>query len=80
MASPLKFRGIPLRLIKVYLEDLGAVEESEGTLVAPTFRAVVRELEPHRVGSLSLPVVELTFTGDEQVLTELRRKAFRAGG
>ncbi len=76
--------GIPLWLMKEYLSDLGATETAENTMTAAGWQAVVDRGEPVKIGSLVVGRVDVTFSGDQEAITDLLEKlhwkTLRGGG
>ena len=82
-------RGIPLWLVRGYLEDLGARPTGNPTrehvaLAAETWTATLEQVEDFQVGSLRVGQVRLTLTGADTVLrpmlAALEKRLFRGGG
>jgi len=82
-------RGIPLWLVRGYLEDLGAGPINEptrerATLAADTWTATLEQVEDFRIGSLRVGQVRLTLTGEDAalrpMLAALEKRLFRGGG
>lgn len=76
--------GVPLRTMKRYLTDLGAIEIAKNTLAGEDWQAVVNRSEPARIGSLVAGRIEVEFSGDETtiaaLLEKLHWKTLRGGG
>ena len=82
-------RGIPLWLVRGYLEDLGAHPTGTPTrecvvLAAETWAATLEQVEDFQIGSLRVGQVRLTLTGEDgalrPMLTALETRLFRGGG
>ena len=78
------YYGVPIWLMKEYLEQLGAQEEAENVLVAEGWRAHLRKADPRHLGSLVIGGTTVTFDGDAQALAamfeRLHWKTLRGGG
>jgi hypothetical protein len=78
------YYGVPIWLMKEYLEQLGAQEESENVLVAAGWRAHRRKADPRHLGSLVIGGATVTFEGDAAALAamfeRLHWKTLRGGG
>jgi hypothetical protein len=76
--------GIPLWLLREYLEELGGTAAGDTVIDGDGWRAELTTLPPHQVGSLRMGRVELKLEGDAEALARLRpgldRKTLRAGG
>ncbi|MBL8055071.1 MAG: DUF1952 domain-containing protein [Anaerolineales bacterium] len=76
-------RGIPLWLLREYLEELGGVAAGDEVVAAPGWRVQLRRLEPFRLGSLAVGQVRLEMELDDQVaddfLERFAKKTLRAG-
>ncbi len=79
-----EYHGVPQWLMKEYLADLGAVEQSENLMVAEGWQAVVSKAEPNRIGSLVIGGAAVEFSGDQAALDtmfkKLHWKTLRGGG
>ena len=79
-----EYHGVPQWLMKEYLADLGAVEQSENLMVAEGWQAVVSKAEPNRIGSLVIGGAAVEFSGEQVVLDALFKKlhwkTLRGGG
>ena len=82
-------RGIPLWLVRGYLEDLGAGSIGEptrerATLAADAWTATLEQVEDFQVGSLRVGQVRLSLTGEDAalhpMLAALEKRLFRGGG
>ena len=82
-------RGIPLWLVRGYLEDLGVHPTGDPTrehvaLTAETWTATLEQVEDFQIGSLRVGQVRLTLTGEDAVLrpmlASLEKRLFRGGG
>ena len=82
-------RGIPVWLVRSYLEDLGAHVIGESTrehvaLAADAWTATLEQVEDFQIGSLRVGQVRLALTGEEAalrpMLAALEKRLFRSGG
>lgn len=86
-------RGIPLWLLRDYLEELGGTdseildgspEVEEALMVGDGWQARLTQLEDYKIGSLSSGQVRLLVTGDADemrgMLSRLAPRLFRGGG
>ena len=82
-------RGIPLWLVRDYLEDLGAGSIGEptrerATLAADAWTATLEQVDDFQIGSLRVGQVRLTLTGEDAslrpMLAALEKRLFRGGG
>lgn len=78
------YYGVPLWLMKEYLEQLGAHEGAEGVWEAEGWRASLRKAAPRHIGSLVVGGTTATFAGDAEALAalfeRLHWKTLRGGG
>ncbi len=76
--------GIPLWLIREYVQELGAQPGDGDTLEGPGWHMRLEQVEDYQIGSLRVGQVRLELDGDPQVLPGVRRalekKLLRAGG
>jgi len=79
-----EYHGVPQWLMKEYLADLGAVEQSENLMVAEGWQAVVGKAEPNHIGSLVIGGAAVEFSGNQAALDALFKKlhwkTLRGGG
>lgn len=84
MATEVYIYGIPLWLLREYLEELGGKVDGERLVEGDGWRAELTKLPDHQIGSLRVGRVELRLTGEPDALAALRpgldRKTLRAGG
>lgn len=66
-------RGLPLWLLREYLEELGGAAGPDGAVAGAGWTARLTQLEDHRLGSLRIGQVRLELAGDEAALAEVRR-------
>ena len=75
--------GIPLWLLREYLEELGGTAVSETEITGEGWTVNLTKLPPREVGSLRVGQVEVAFSGEEEPLSDLRvrfqKKTMRAG-
>jgi hypothetical protein len=78
------YYGVPIWLMKEYLQQLGAQEIAENQLQGEGWRAALRKAEPRHIGSLTVGGTTATFAGEEQALAamfeRLHWKTLRGGG
>ena len=83
MVTEVYIHGIPLWLLREYLEELGGTAESETVVNGDGWRAELARLPDKQLGSLRVGRVELTLRGEAEALDRLRpgldRKTLRAG-
>jgi hypothetical protein len=79
----LKYGGIPLWLLREYLEELGGEADGENRVIGNGWTATISKLEPNRVGSLRVGRVQLELEGDPEAIARLKPglelKTMRAG-
>jgi hypothetical protein len=79
-----EYYGVPLWLMKEYLEQLGARAGGEDVMEADGWRAQLRQAAPRHIGSLVIGGTTVTFHGDEKALESmferLHWKTLRGGG
>jgi hypothetical protein len=75
--------GVPLWLLRDYLQDQGGVVQTDETLHGDGWQAELRKLPPVQIGSLRVGRVELKLHGTQEALDALRprlhNKTMRAG-
>jgi hypothetical protein len=78
-----EIRGIPLFLLREYLEELGGTSTSERRVEGPGWNAELVKMEPFRLGSLSVGQNRLILEIEDQLVDEfterLELKTLRAG-
>lgn len=83
METQVFVHAIPLWLLREYLEELGGRAESETVVTGDGWRADLKKLPDHQMGSLRVGRVELKLLGEPEALAALRpgldRKTLRAG-
>lgn len=76
--------GIPLWLLQTYLEEAGGRANGSGQVEGEGWDARLTQLDPYKVGSLSVCQVQVDLEGEEEALGALlavmERKLLRAGG
>lgn len=82
--DPMKeIHGIPLWLLREYLEELGGTAVSDTRITGEGWEVNLTKLPPREVGSLRVGQVEVTFSGEEAPLnalkTQFQKKTMRAG-
>lgn len=84
MALDVTLRGIPLWLLREYIEELGARARDDGVLQGEGWQARLTQVEDFQVGSLKVGQVRLELDGEaaslEAVRPKLEKKLHRAGG
>ncbi len=77
-------RGIPLWLLRQYLEEIGGTASGDGRMHGDGWTALLTQLEDFEVGSLRVGQVRLSVQASEDVWESLRpileKKLLRAGG
>ncbi len=82
--EPMKeIHGIPLWLLREYLEELGGTAVSDTKITGAGWEVNLTKLPPREVGSLRVGQVEVAFSGEEAPLNHLKaqfqKKTMRAG-
>lgn len=76
--------GIPLWLLREYLEELGGEADGENRVVGDGWTASLTEAEPVKLGSLVIGRVRLELKGEPDAIDrlnpELHMKTIRGGG
>ena len=76
--------GIPLWLLREYLEELGGEADGENRVVGNGWTARLSKTEPVKLGSLTIGRVRLEWKGDpdtiERLKLDLHMKTIRGGG
>ena len=79
-----EIRGLPIWLLREYLEQAGGRVLDEGCVEGEGWVARVTQIEDYRIGSLSVGQVRLEIEADESALLDLlarlEPKLLRAGG
>ena len=84
MAKIVREAGVPLWLLREYLEELGGVAEGEAHMTGEGWTASLEKAPSHRIGALVVGRVQWTLEGEaeilEQLLPRLEMKLLRGGG
>ena len=76
-------RGIPLFLLREYLEELGGTAVGEGEVRGPGWNVKLERMEPFRLGSLSVGQTRLTIEIEPHLVDDFMerfgKKTLRAG-
>lgn len=84
MAWDITMRGIPLWLLREYIEELGAKMRDDGVLYGEGWQARVTDAEDFQVGALRVGQVRLELDGEAAALAAVRplleKKLQRGGG
>jgi hypothetical protein len=76
-------RGIPLKLFKDYLVDLGGSLVEDGRVEGPGWQARLERIEDFQIGSVRVGQVHVEFEGQPKaldvLLPQLEKKLLRAG-
>ncbi|MBP7693963.1 MAG: DUF1952 domain-containing protein [Anaerolineales bacterium] len=79
-----EMRGIPLWLLREYLEEMGGVADGEERLAGAGWRVQLTRLEPLRIGSLSVGQVRVALEIEDHLADDFQKrfakKTLRAGG
>jgi hypothetical protein len=78
-----EIRGIPLWLLREYLEELGGTAENDNRVVGEGWVATLTQMEPFQICSLRVGQVFLELEAKPVVLADLKlrleKKTMRAG-
>ena len=78
-----QIRGIPLWLLREYLEELGGTAVSETRVEGDGWSNTLAKMEPFALGSLRVGQVMMEIEGEEEAITRLKpgleKKTMRAG-
>ena len=84
MEKDLDLRGIPLWLLRNYIQELGGLPAADGWLAGAGWQARLTELEDYHIGSLQVGQVRLEWRADELAQDRtwplLEKKLMRGGG
>ena len=84
MSLSREVRGIPLWLIREYLEELGGTPRGENAADGEGWKGELEQIEDFTIGSLAIGQVLITLEGDDatvqRINTLLDDKLLRAGG
>jgi hypothetical protein len=76
-------RGIPLKLFRDYLIDLGGSPAEDGCVAGPGWQARLERIEDFHIGSLRVGQVKVELEGEPEaldaLLPQLEKKLLRAG-
>ncbi len=76
--------GVPLWLLRAYLEELGGHADGEQRVVGEGWQARLSKIEDYRIGSLRVGRVRLELWGEPeavaQLMAPLELKLLRGGG
>ena len=79
-----ELRGIPIWLLREYVEDAGGAASDDGVLEGDGWTVRLEQIEDFQVGSLKVGQVRVTMRGTAQGLTrllaQLEPRLVRAGG
>ena len=79
-----QIRGIPLWLLREYLEELGGTAVSDTRIEGEGWTITLAKTEPFVLGSLRVGQVMMEIEGDEETIArlnpDLEKKTMRAGG
>lgn len=77
-------RGIPLWLLREYLEELGGRVNGDHVVAGEGWQAQISQIDDFRLGSLRVGQVRLELTGEPDAVARieaaLQPKLLRAGG
>lgn len=78
-----QIRGIPLWLLREYLEELGGTAVSETQVVGDGWTITLAKMEPFAIGSLRVGQVMMEIQGEDEAIArlnpKLEKKTMRAG-
>ncbi|GAB4279333.1 MAG: hypothetical protein Kow0080_31550 [Candidatus Promineifilaceae bacterium] len=78
-----QIRGIPLWLLREYLEELGGTAVSDTCVQGDGWQITLAKMEPFAIGSLRVGQVMMEITGEtaaiEKLMPDLEKKTMRAG-
>jgi len=76
--------GVPLWLLRAYLEELGGQPGADGLLRGDGWQARLTQVEDYQIGSLRVGQVRLDLDGEAEAVGRVRRalepRLMRAGG
>jgi len=79
-----EIRGVPIWLIREYLEELGGTARDDATVEGDGWTARLEQIEDFRIGSLVVGQVRVSLEGERGALSalgpKLDDKLIRAGG
>jgi hypothetical protein len=78
-----EIRGIPLWLLREYLEEIGGTADGEFRVIGEDWVVTLTQMEPFQIGSLRVGQVFFEMEAEPDVLTRvqslLEKKTMRAG-
>lgn len=78
-----QIRGIPLWLLREYLEELGGTAVSETEVRGEGWTITLAKMEPFAIGSLRVGQVMMEIHGEDEAIArlnpQLEKKTMRAG-
>jgi hypothetical protein len=78
-----QIRGIPLWLLREYLEELGGTAVSETEVQGEGWKITLAKMEPFAIGSLRVGQVMMEIQGEDDAIArlnpQLEKKTMRAG-
>ena len=78
-----QIRGIPLWLLREYLEELGGMAVSETRVEGDGWVITLAKMEPFAIGSLRVGQVMMEIQGEDEAIArlnpKLEKKTMRAG-
>jgi hypothetical protein len=78
-----EIRGIPLWLLREYLEEIGGTADGENRVVGEDWTATLTQMEPFQICSLRVGQVYFELEAEPEVLDRIRpileKKTMRAG-
>jgi len=84
MINTVQEYGIPLWLLREYLEELGGEADGETRVIGDGWTATLSKSEPFKLGSLRISRVRLELEGDPDAIARLKprleMKTIRGGG
>lgn len=76
--------GIPLWLLREYLEEAGGDARGNGRVVGDGWSATLTQIEDYEIGSISVGQVRVIVEGEPEAMARMRaileKKLLRAGG
>ena len=78
-----EMRGIPLFLLKEYLQEMGGTPDGENLIRAEGWKVTLERMEPFRLGSLAVGQTRLTIEIEDHLvegfMAQFGKKTLRAG-
>ncbi len=79
-----EIRGVPMWVVREYLEQLGGQCKADGWMQGPGWKARLTPVEDYQIGSICVGQVRLELRGDVGAVAEVRdaleKRLLRAGG